>query len=175
MRGYEQQHLTGSHTGRGGLSSLYRLLPRWRTFDKKRLPRATGRGFAGNSVVRLSSIAANNNPSDWYATPMRYQCASALTILESPGDYSTWFFDQESQLLLNALDFIVAGLSDPALSLHAAGSLKQLCDANRTKLAPHISAFAQIHTSSANIPVSDTPPCVIPCSFTKIRIECGSR
>lgn len=70
------------------------------------------------------------------------------------GDYSTWFTDQPTPLLLGALTFVVAGLPDKVLCLSAAGALKQLCDANRTNLAPHIASFGEILSSTTAIPVS---------------------
>lgn len=70
------------------------------------------------------------------------------------GDYSTWFADQATPLLLGALTFVVAGLPDKVLCLSAAGALKQLCDANRANLAPHIASFGEILSSSTAIPVS---------------------
>jgi len=77
-----------------------------------------------------------------------------LRSFEIQGDYATWFTDQPTPLLLSALTFVVAGLQEPALSLQASGALKQLCDANRTKLAPHIASFGEIHSAAAKISVS---------------------
>lgn len=74
-------------------------------------------------------------------------------LIIGAGDYSTWFAEQPTPLLLNALTFVVTGLHDLVLCLPAAGALRQLCDANRTKLAPHIASFGDILTSSAKIPV----------------------
>lgn len=81
------------------------------------------------------------------------------------GDYSTWFTDQPTPLLLGALTFVVAGLPDKVLCLSAAGALKQLCDANRTNLAPHIASFGEILSSSTAIPVSVPDPPIIMSSY----------
>ena len=81
------------------------------------------------------------------------------------GVYSSWFATQPiippnsagPNLLLSALSYIVAALEDPSLCLHAANALRNLCDANRKALAPHISAFGELHARIDNIPVNLTP------------------
>lgn len=54
---------------------------------------------------------------------------------------------------MNAITYVVNALPDQALCLHAANSLRDLCDHNRNALAPHISAFGQLHAGLGNIPV----------------------
>jgi hypothetical protein len=54
---------------------------------------------------------------------------------------------------MNAVSYVVGALPEPMLCLPAANALRDLCDANRTALAPHIAAFAQLHANLANIPV----------------------
>jgi hypothetical protein len=46
---------------------------------------------------------------------------------------------------MNAILYVVTALPKPALCLKAANALRDLCDANRTALAPHIGAFADLH------------------------------
>lgn len=82
------------------------------------------------------------------------------------GTYATWFTTQYTpppgtssvpSLLMNAISYVVAALSEPALCLPAANSLRDLCDANRTALAPHISAFGELHANLVGIPVRECP------------------
>ena len=81
------------------------------------------------------------------------------------GVYSSWFPTQHisppnsvgPNLLLSALSYIVPALEDPSLCLHAANALRNLCDANRKTLAPHISAFGELHARIDNIPVNLSP------------------
>lgn len=78
------------------------------------------------------------------------------------GVYSSWFATQpisppnsaEPNLLLSALNYIVVALEDPSFCLHAANALRNLCDANRKALAPHISAFGELHARIDNITAS---------------------
>ncbi|KAI0341153.1 ARM repeat-containing protein [Trametopsis cervina] len=74
------------------------------------------------------------------------------------GAYATWFTSQTTQspgtpsLLMNSISYVVAALPEPALCLPAANALRDICDANRTALAPHISAFGELHAGLNNIP-----------------------
>ncbi len=54
---------------------------------------------------------------------------------------------------MTTISYIVSALSDPDLCLHAANSLRSVCDANRTALAPHISAFGELHAGLVGINV----------------------
>ena len=56
---------------------------------------------------------------------------------------------------MGAITYVVPALTDPALCLSAANALRDLCDANRTALAPHISAFGELHAGLTGIPVGD--------------------
>ena len=84
-----------------------------------------------------------------------------LTLL-GIGAYATWFTTQytpppgtgPTSLLMNAISYVVSALPEAALCLPAANSLRDICDANRAALAPHISAFGELHAGLANIPVS---------------------
>lgn len=81
------------------------------------------------------------------------------------GSYASWFTTQPTippgstvpSLLLNALRYVVSALTEPNLCLFAATSLRDLCDANRTALAPHIAAFGELHAQVTNIPVGPIP------------------
>ena len=82
-------------------------------------------------------------------------------MLLSIGSYASWFTTQPVDtsgstgggLLMNALSYVVAALPEPQVCLQAADALRDLCDANRTALAPYIGAFGQLHAALTNIPV----------------------
>ncbi|TFK19652.1 ARM repeat-containing protein [Coprinopsis marcescibilis] len=85
------------------------------------------------------------------------------TTLSLIGSYSTWFANYskntsvvtDSNLLTNVLNYVVTALSDQALCLQAATAFKNICDANRKALAPHIAAFGRLHDNLSNIPDSE--------------------
>ena len=54
---------------------------------------------------------------------------------------------------MGAVSYVVAALSEPLICLPAANSLKELCDANRVALAPHINSFGSLHAGLTSIPV----------------------
>ncbi|KAG1808060.1 armadillo-type protein [Suillus subaureus] len=79
------------------------------------------------------------------------------TMLGLIAAYSTWFTKAPTStstpsLLMNAISYVVAALPEPALCLPAANGLRDLCDANRAALAPHIGAFAELHAGLSGIP-----------------------
>ncbi|KAH7882096.1 armadillo-type protein, partial [Phlebopus sp. FC_14] len=82
------------------------------------------------------------------------------TALSLAGTYASWFTTQRTtstptsspSLLMNAISYVVAALPEPALCLPAANALRDLCDANRSALAPHIGAFAELHAGLTGIP-----------------------
>ncbi|TFK99936.1 ARM repeat-containing protein [Pterulicium gracile] len=81
------------------------------------------------------------------------------TAVSLIGTYATWFTTQntnavpgQQSLLMNAIGLVVNALSEPVLCLSAANALQELCDANRTALAPHIGAFGTLHSGLATIP-----------------------
>lgn len=57
-------------------------------------------------------------------------------------------------LLLDAVGYVVAALEEPGVCTDAARALKELCDANRVRLAPHIQSFGELHQRLPRIPVS---------------------
>ena len=82
-----------------------------------------------------------------------------LHLHDFSGAYSSWFSIQsedESNLLITALSYVVSALADPTLCQSAATALKRLCDANRKELAVHIGAFSELHSSLNAIPVGNT-------------------
>ncbi|KAI6014180.1 armadillo-type protein [Pisolithus marmoratus] len=82
------------------------------------------------------------------------------TMLGLIGTYASWFTTQNKatsptstpSLLMNAISYVVAALPEPSLCLPAANSLRDLCDANRVALAPHIGAFGELHAGLTGIP-----------------------
>jgi hypothetical protein len=46
---------------------------------------------------------------------------------------------------------VVPALSDASLCLPAANALRDLCDANRSALAPHITAFGELHAGLSRV------------------------
>ena len=83
---------------------------------------------------------------------------TGLSSLRISGSYSSWFASHpsassESNLLLTVLGYVVSALPDPSLSLPAATALRNLCEANRKALAPHIGAFGELHAALNTIPV----------------------
>ncbi|KAF8830638.1 hypothetical protein HHX47_DHR2001074 [Lentinula edodes] len=79
----------------------------------------------------------------------------------SKGAYASWFAvssrntPSKTELLMSTISFIVQALPDQMLSLQAASALRNICDANRTALAPQIGAFAELHAGLAQIPDSE--------------------
>ncbi|PCH43249.1 ARM repeat-containing protein [Wolfiporia cocos MD-104 SS10] len=78
------------------------------------------------------------------------------TALLLAGSYASWFTTQSANStaspLMTAISYVVAALPEPTLCLPAANALRDLCDANRTALAPHISAFGELHAGLTGIP-----------------------
>ncbi|KIJ61703.1 hypothetical protein HYDPIDRAFT_115503 [Hydnomerulius pinastri MD-312] len=82
------------------------------------------------------------------------------TALGLAGTYASWFTTQSitstpnssPSLLMNTISYVVAALPEPSLCLPAANGLRDLCDANRSALAPHIGAFADLHAGLTGIP-----------------------
>lgn len=56
---------------------------------------------------------------------------------------------------MGAVAHVAAALPDATLCLPAANALRDLCDANRAALAPHVAEFAALHARLAGIPVRD--------------------
>jgi len=56
---------------------------------------------------------------------------------------------------MNAISYVVAALPEPVLCLPAANALRDLCDANRAALAPHVGAFAELHAGLIDVAVRE--------------------
>jgi len=69
------------------------------------------------------------------------------------GSYATWFTAQDPALLLTVVNYVASAILEPSLCLGAATSLKELCDANRKALAPHVSAFGELYGRLGTVPV----------------------
>lgn len=107
--------------------------------------------------------------------------ASSNSVKYSPhtGSYASWFTTQPTQAagamtqspLMAAITYVVSALTDPALCLFAANALRDLCDTNRTALAPHISAFGELHASLTGVPVRLNSPICANSSLTMIFLQ----
>jgi hypothetical protein len=70
------------------------------------------------------------------------------------GSYASWFTTLPtgtSEPLLAVLSFVAPSLSEASLCLPAAIALRDLCDANRAALAPHITAFGELHAGLSSV------------------------
>jgi hypothetical protein len=56
-----------------------------------------------------------------------------------------------SEPLLAVLGYVAPALNDVSLGLPAANALRDLCDANRAALAPHITAFGELHAGLSRV------------------------
>ncbi|KAH9942102.1 ARM repeat-containing protein, partial [Amylocystis lapponica] len=78
------------------------------------------------------------------------------TALNLIGSYASWFTTQSTTsstpLLMGVVSYVVAALQEQALCLPAANALRDLCDANRTALAPHVAAFGELNAGLTGIP-----------------------
>ncbi|KAG8848646.1 hypothetical protein FRB96_001053 [Tulasnella sp. 330] len=75
------------------------------------------------------------------------------TILNLIGAYATWFHAQETtDLLMLVMNYVVSAFAEPALSLHAARALRDLCENNRKALSSQIDSFAALYANLHSIP-----------------------
>jgi hypothetical protein len=56
-----------------------------------------------------------------------------------------------SEPLLAVLGYVAPALNEASLCLPAANALRDLCDANRAALAPHITAFGELHAGLSRV------------------------
>ncbi|EJD43963.1 ARM repeat-containing protein [Auricularia subglabra TFB-10046 SS5] len=75
-----------------------------------------------------------------------------LTALSCIGSYASWFTKQDGALLLSVINYVVGAIHEPALCLSATNALRDLCDSNRSALAPHIAAFGELYSKLDSIP-----------------------
>lgn len=88
-----------------------------------------------------------NFPSSWHPY-------FRLLAFKNKGSYASWFTTLpvgSSDLLLAVLSYVAPALNDASLCLSAANALRDLCDANRVPLAPHITAFGELHAGLSRI------------------------
>jgi hypothetical protein len=77
-----------------------------------------------------------------------------LLTFKNKGSYASWFTTLpvgSSELLLAVLSYVAPSLNDASLCLPAANALRDLCDANRAALAPHITAFGELHAGLSRV------------------------
>ncbi|KAG8982393.1 hypothetical protein FRB93_008149 [Tulasnella sp. JGI-2019a] len=78
------------------------------------------------------------------------------TILNLIGAYATWFHAQETtDLLMLVMNYVVGAFAEPALSLHAARALRDLCENNRKALSSQIESFGALYANLHSIPDSE--------------------
>ncbi|KAH8988411.1 ARM repeat-containing protein [Lactarius akahatsu] len=76
------------------------------------------------------------------------------TVLSLIGSYASWFTTlpvESREPLLTVLSYVAPALSEVSLCLPAANALRDLCDANRAALAPHITAFGELHAGLSSV------------------------
>ncbi|KAF8742077.1 ARM repeat-containing protein, partial [Rhizoctonia solani] len=132
-------------------------------------PRVLGRlPRAGTHRVRRTALATVGAYATWFTTGARTrastpagddsdragpQTAAAANgaNLAVPGTNA----GEGASLLLDAVGYVVAALEEPAVCGDAARALKELCDANRVRLAPHIQSFGELHQRLPRIPANE--------------------
>jgi hypothetical protein len=86
-----------------------------------------------------------------HAHPHRYEFSLSYVFLshQATAEYASYFSSSAStntaSSLLRAVNYTVTALAEPSLSLQASITLKDLCDANRAILAPHLNSFSDLH------------------------------
>lgn len=130
-------------------------------------PRILGRlPRAGAHRVRRTALATVGAYATWFTTGARTrastpapddsdratsQTAANGATLSVPGP--KFNAAEGAGLLLDAVGYVVAALEEPGVCSDAARALKELCDANRVRLAPHIQSFGELHQRLPRIPV----------------------
>ncbi|QRW26295.1 Myb protein 1A [Rhizoctonia solani] len=131
-------------------------------------PRVLGRlPRAGTHRVRRTALATVGAYATWFTTGARTRASTPA------GDDSDRVGPQTAaanganlavpstnagegaSLLLDAVGYVVAALEEPAVCGDAARALKELCDANRVRLAPHIQSFGELHQRLPRIPANE--------------------
>jgi len=88
----------------------------------------------------------DNAHTYWYFAA--WFCIPPFLILVA-GEYASYFSSGSSinaiSSLLRAVNYTVTALAEPTLSLQASITLKEICDANRVILAPHLNSFSDLH------------------------------
>ncbi|KAH7905355.1 armadillo-type protein [Hygrophoropsis aurantiaca] len=104
---------------------------------------------AGNDRIRRTTLSLLGTYSSWFTTQSTTATPTSHPTLSTS---STSPPTPSSSLLMNAVSYVVSALPEPSLCLPAANALRDLCDANRLALAPHIGAFAELHAGLGGIP-----------------------
>ena len=112
-------------------------------------------GVVLSLITRVNVIVIFNlgTYSSWFATQTQTQTHSSASSMH-PSRPAALVGEPPPNLLLTVLSYVVSALPDPAISLPAAVSLRNLCEANRKELAVHIGAFGELHAGLGNVPVS---------------------
>jgi hypothetical protein len=77
-----------------------------------------------------------------------------FTQLVNKGSFASWLTTLpagSSEPLLAVLGYVVPALSDASLCLPAANALHDMCDANRSAPAPHITTFGKLHAGLSRV------------------------
>ncbi|CAE6366671.1 unnamed protein product, partial [Rhizoctonia solani] len=130
-------------------------------------PRVLGRlPRAGTHRVRRTTLATVGAYATWFTTGARTRAGTPAgddgdragpqttangATLAVPGANT----GEGAGLLLDAVGYVVAALEEPAVCGDAARALKELCDANRVRLAPHIQSFGELHQRLPRIPANE--------------------
>ncbi|CAE6368411.1 unnamed protein product [Rhizoctonia solani] len=130
-------------------------------------PRVLGRlPRVGTHRVRRTALATVGAYATWFTTGARTragtpagddgdrtgpQTAANGANLAVPGTNA----GEGASLLLDAVGYVVAALEEPMVCGDAARALKELCDANRVRLAPHIQSFGELHQRLPQIPANE--------------------
>ncbi|KAF5347245.1 hypothetical protein D9756_009920 [Leucocoprinus leucothites] len=127
--------------------------------------RRTMLGVIGAYSSWFASLPNRSGPPSRAVTPGLTPTATPLTqpILPETSDRSfllpnqqqTQTQTQAQTLLLAALSYVANALPNQALCLQAGVALRNLCDANRKALAPHIAAFGELHNGLESVPDSE--------------------
>ncbi|QRV85310.1 Myb protein 1A [Ceratobasidium sp. AG-Ba] len=124
-------------------------LPRTGTHRVRRTALATVGAYATWFTTGARTRAGTPAPDDRGSTPTP---APSNGLLGVPGGGQS---GEGAGLLLDAVGYVVAALEEPVVCSDAARALKELCDANRTRLAPHIQSFGELHQRLPRIPANE--------------------
>ncbi|KAG8710072.1 hypothetical protein FRC11_004913, partial [Ceratobasidium sp. 423] len=132
-------------------------------------PRVLGRlPRVGTHRIRRTALATVGAYATWFTTGARTRAGTPATddadragpqtgtngaTLAVPNTNSN--AGEGAILLLDAVSYVVAALEEPVVCGDAARALKELCDANRVRLAPHIQSFGELHQRLPRIPANE--------------------
>ncbi|KAG9095471.1 hypothetical protein FRC06_009767 [Ceratobasidium sp. 370] len=125
-------------------------LPRTGVHRVRRTALATVGAYATWFTTGARTRAGTPAPDDRTSTPT----SSTGPTLAVPNINGTGG-GEGAGLLLDAVGYVVTALEEPGVCTDAARALKELCDANRTRLAPHIQSFGELHQRLPRIPANE--------------------